>query len=221
MNALTHLLLSTMSMLLFVLPVRATESQEFKLTVVKGTVETDGASGFQKTAEGAVLKAGQTIRTSAGSTAVVKYPNGSLVKLNANSSTKLISISRIDLMRGALFAHIAKEDHPHFEVRTKTVVAGVRGTELFTSYGGGKSRDDGWLCVHEGEVEVKPEGNLEPVVVKAGFGIVFKPGQKIAPPDKFEWTEHLNWNMDSASGDVTDKTSIDSMYKDILKHNYD
>jgi ferric-dicitrate binding protein FerR (iron transport regulator) len=199
----------------------ATFADDVKIATIQGKVETDLGSGFQVAHEGDSLKEGQSIRTGADSLVILSYANGTKLKLNALTKITTHAQRGLDLIAGAVFAHVNKESHSHFYVKTPTAVAGVRGTEFFTAYGSGKQASDGWLCVNEGEVEVKPSEGTEPVLVKAGFGIVVEPGKKIEPPKKYDWTTHLNWNMDPSAGDVKDKTSMDSMYRNPLKHNYD
>lgn len=200
-------------------------NDQFMIYAMKGKAEVDSGSGYQPTKIGAMLNVGAKVRTLAESTAIVICPDRSVLKLNASTETVLEKPTEIHLNVGALFAKVQKSDHPvkepHFIVRTPTAVAGVRGTEFFTSYSGG-SKQDGWLCVHEGEVEVAPKSaGLKPVSVKAGFGIVFEPDKQIAPPQQYKWTEGLNWNMDSSAGEIMDQTTPENLYKDFLRHNYD
>lgn len=193
-------------------------AQQFFLNTSKGFVEVGDGTTFKKARVGDLMKLGQTIRTAADSTAIVVYPDKSILKLNPNTTITLATETQAELKSGAVFAKVPKLDHPHFTIKTPTAVAGVRGTQFFTTYG---DNNDGWLCVKEGAVEVTPIGNLKPVVVKEGLGIVFKPGKEIAAPEKYKWTEGLNWNMDEKSGDIMDKTSPKSVYKSFLKYNYD
>lgn len=206
-------------LLLFFLSIGA-QGQVIKVVAVKGVVEAESSSGFHAVAEGSPLSDGQVIQTHGDSTVLLAYPNGTRLKLNADTKISLHVQSGIDLLRGAVFAHVNKENHPHFIVKTTSAAAGVRGTDFFTTFDDDKNKD-GWLCVKSGEVEVKPVNGSEAVLVKEGFGIVIKPGKNIDPPKQYEWTKHLNWNMDAESGDIVDKTSTKSIYNNLLKHNYD
>jgi ferric-dicitrate binding protein FerR (iron transport regulator) len=200
-------------LLFFTWPVFA---EDIHVSMAKGTVEVDSGSGFHRAAPNQALKPENSVRTLAASTAIITYPNGTALKLNASSSITIHEQKGIDLHLGAVFAHVNKESHPHFFVKTRAAIAGVRGTDFFTSVGNA----DGWLCVKDGEVEVKG-ADAAPVIVGAGFGIVIEQGKKIAPPKEYAWTKKLNWNMDPGAGDITDKTSPDSVYNNPLKHNYD
>lgn len=95
---------------------------------------------------------------------------------------------------------------------------GVRGTELFASYGTGK---DVWMCVNEGIVSVRSKKEKKGTLVKAGEGVVVKKGKWTSKPKPLAWTKKLNWNMDPASGDVVNKVSIESAYSDLLDEDYD
>lgn len=197
-------------------------SETMRLTVSDGLVESGTKEGsLTKSAVGTELKDGDTVRTGKNSTAVISYASGTKLKMNAESKMIVHAEKGIDLVLGAVFAHVQKKPDQHFVVRTKSAVCGVRGTDFFTAYGSGDKHQDGWMCVKEGTVEVTPVEGGDRTVVEAGFGITFQPKKKIAPPKKFEWTENLNWNMDPASGDVRDKTSMDEMYNNLLRHNYD
>ena len=41
----------------------------------------------------------------------------------------------------------------------------------------------------------------------------------MTPPQKYGWTESLNWNMNPDAGELIDRTRID--YQDLLKQDYD
>ena len=127
--------------------------------------------------------------------------------------------------KGSLFAKIRKNvgkdtSKGQFRIQTKSAVAGVRGTEFFTSYG--TKANDVWLCVNEGLVEVKPADGQKgkSVLVKEGEGIAVT-GKGISKPRPLPWTKNLNWDMDPKSKDLVNKVDIESAYTDLLDQDYD
>lgn len=194
----------------------ATFAQSVSVGAIKGAVEAKAADGqFSALKIGSTIADGQTIRTGKDALAVLIFPDESRVKLK-DQTELVVRVPKeddkygIELIKGALFALAKKRPNQKFYVKTPVGVAGVRGTQFFTSYD-----KNLWMCVQEGEVEIKGDG--EPVNVAAGFGVVVEKGKKIAPPKQYAWTKKLNWNMDSEKGDLTDKTTIDD-YNPLKKH---
>jgi hypothetical protein len=173
---------------------------------------------------GAKLKNGDTLKTGADSMVVLLFADGTRLKFKDKSEAKIEGESKapgpsgVNLAAGALFALIPKQDKPHFEVRTRAAVAGVRGTEFFASTG---AHDAFWLCVEDGAVNVTPSGSDKPLVVPKGLGVLVEAGKTPEPPKPYAWTKKLNWNMDPDKGDVTDHTDIGSEYKSLLHNKYD
>ncbi len=198
------------------------------VTAVKGSVQTKKAGELVALKIGDKIAEAQSVQTGAASTAVLVYPDGSRIKLKENSEVVVHLVDTpqekvgANLIIGALFAAVTKKKEPHFFVKTPTAVAGVRGTDFFTSFDNKENTPNLWLCVHEGSVEVVPLDSRPAIVVKEGLGIVVRADQKIDEPKPYEWTKQLNWNMDPAAGDVEDNSQFDSQkYKDLLKYKYD
>jgi len=190
------------------------------------TVESRGAGRLAKSGE--TLADGDSISTGEKATAVVELADGSRLKLRESGRLALKlpgprePSTEILLSLGSVFAKVAKQLHgAEFRVRTPSAVAAVRGTQFFTAYGRehGKARDL-WVCVNEGAVEVETKTSKAPVRVPAGKGVLIKSGLDTTKPQAYDWTKKLNWNMDPAGGDVSDKTNLDAAYSDLLDQDY-
>ena len=117
-------------------------------------------------AVGMELRAGDSVRTGAGSRALVKLSEGSTVKLGENGS---LLISEINPESGGFFKAamrvaegafrfttdlLQKARRREVSIRVATVTAGIRGTDLW-----GKSAGDRQtVCLIEGAIEVGAEG---------------------------------------------------------------
>ena len=127
-------------------------------------VERDGRRA--PLAVGTELKSGDAIRTGAGSRALVKLAEGSLVKLGENGA---LQISEINPQHDGFFKAalrvaegafrfttdvLAKARRREVNISVATVTAGIRGTDLW-----GKSAPDRQIvCLIEGRIEVGAEG---------------------------------------------------------------
>lgn len=170
---------------------------------------------------------GETVKTGPKSSAIIEYPDGSRVKLRADSVLKLVvpgDPSGLEgglLTLGGVFARVAKGATGHFKMRTPSAVASVRGTEFFTAYGRpGEGGKDLWVCVGKGAIDLSADDSKEPIVVKEGEGVLLPGGRKTTKAQRYEWTKSLNWAMDSSEGDMTDSTNLDSAYGDLRDHDY-
>ena len=170
------------------------------------------------------LHGGDVLYTGKDSLMLVFLNNGSTHKMGENSKLKLSgegSPTILEIISGSLFSLFKKKKRKgaQYKIKTKTMVAGVRGTQFVTSYGRNKNPDDNWLCVNEGEVEVSLIGRKGLTSVKAGEGIsVSKKG--VSSPKPLPWTKKLNWSMDPKS-DLVNKVNIESAYTDLLDVDYD
>lgn len=145
--------------------------------------------------------------------AVIALPDGSRLKLRG--STRVVvalpgpksSATEVFLSFGSVFAKVTKRlSGQKFNLRTRSAVAAVRGTEFFTAYGKSKTPDL-WVCVNEGAVELKTKKSKEGMLVPAGMGVLIKGGLELTEPKVIAWTKGLNWNMDPEKGEIEDKTT--------------
>ena len=208
-----------------------------KLIYAKGNVEVLSKNSkskmFQKIKKGAALEIGDIVRTRKGALAILSLDGGSKLKLNPDSAVTIKNTQKnneeVFLNKGSAFINVlksklTKDAKPKFNLKTKTVSMGVRGTSFFASYGKQqkkKVRKDVWMCVNEGLVEVKNISSGQKVNVKAGEGIKVDKGDKISDPKPLAWTQKLNWNMDESKGDLDNKVSIEDAYSDPLDQDYD
>ncbi len=108
--------------------------------------------------EGDLVPDGTTLHTSAGEVVRVGYSNGTQVTLGGDTEARMDEESGVplwDLVKGIFAAKVEKkvpasEDH-RFLVKTKTAVAGVRGTQFYV-----EQNDASESSIHtmEGVVEV-------------------------------------------------------------------
>lgn len=192
-----------------------------------GKTTLTGKAGTRAAKKGDPVADGETLKTGAKSAAIVEYPDGSRVKLRADSSFKLAVPSEAGGVKGGLlniggaFARVMKGKPGHFLLRTPTAVASVRGTEFFAAYGrhGDEGRDL-WVCVGKGAIDLSADGTPRPMVVKEGEGVLLPGGRKTTKAQRYEWTKTLNWAMDPAEGNTADATDLDSAYADLRDQDY-
>ena len=191
----------------------------------KGTLST--RTGTRPAKAGDPVADGETFKTGPQSSAIVEYPDGSRVKLRAESTFKLsvpAEPSGIEgglLTLGGIFARVAKGPAGHFQMKTPTAVAAVRGTEFFTAYGRpGAGGRDLWVCVGRGAITLSAVGSPEPMLVKEGEGVLLPGGRRTTKAQRYEWTKSLNWSMDPDAGDTSDTTNLDSAYSDLRDQDY-
>lgn len=199
---------------------------------IDGTVWIDRAGDVRARVPadfGATLEPGDVVATGPDGVAVVRLNDRSSMKLRENTSVRIDDVGQaaaVSLRSGGLFARVTRSAGATaagaFQVRTPTVVAGVRGTKFFVAYGRTiEDEPDLWLCVDEGIVEVAVVGAGDPTLVEAGQGVNVLAGTRITDPRFYRWTTELNWNFDAAAGDVRDTTNLDGAYADLLDQDYD
>ncbi len=194
-----------------------------QVIALKGNVKYKNQDGqFVGLKENQTFKTQATFRTGRKSLVLLKLTNGSRVKLNAQTtlSVKDQIEAEVDLSQGSVFVKFNKEKGKSFRLKTRTAVAGVRGTEFFTSYGSNENGDDVWLCVNEGVVRVENLNTKSVKNVKQGEGVGIPSGKETTDPKPLAWTKKLNWNMDSDS-DLENTVSIEAAYTDLLDEDYD
>ncbi len=114
---------------------------------------------------GMELRAGDQIFTGAGSRALVRLAEGSVVKLGENGTLRFTQIDRsqeifkaaLGVLQGAFrFTTdlIGKNRKREVDIRVAQVTAGIRGTDL---WGRGR-KDNEVVCLIEGEIQVGAEG---------------------------------------------------------------
>jgi len=114
---------------------------------------------------GMELRAGDQIFTGAGSRALVRLAEGSVVKLGENGTLRFTQIDRSqEIFRAALGVLqgafrfttelVGQKRKREVDIRVAQVTAGIRGTDL---WGRGR-KDNEVVCLIEGEIQVGAEG---------------------------------------------------------------
>lgn len=219
---------AVISMMIITVP---RDARTATLTFSLGDVKVQRASSLQTGQPGMTINTGDTVITGERSLAIIAFSRGSQVKLRHNTRLRIAGEMEagkespsLFLQSGSVFSKILKRNPGEgYRVHTNTVVASVRGTEFFFSFGKGEnSSRDLWLCVNSGKVLVSDiAGRQAPVTVAEGQGILINRGTGITPPREYPWTRNLNWNMDPDRGPVVDDTDLNSAYTDLLNQDYD
>ena len=214
---------------LFVSPVSFAGDPLGTIKALKGSAEIVKGKSKTPLKKGDAVKDGDLVATGKKSALVIQLNDKSVIKLGSRSRLRIKpprSQSGLELVLGEMFSRVRKaatdKDGPKgtFKVRTKSAVAGVRGTEFYTSYGKKENPDDIWLCVNEGEVEVTKLKGKKAVTVKAGEGISVTAKKGISDPKPLAWTKKLNWNMNPEK-ELENTVDIESAYTDLLDQDYD
>jgi hypothetical protein len=145
-------------------------------------------------AAGESLKAGEPVRTSAGSRAVLELADGTRVEMRERSQVSLVGTHdgvRINLDRGSVIVEAAKQRNGHLYVGTNDCTVSVVGTVFAVSTGVKGSR----VSVLEGEVHVAQATQAEQAIY---------PGQQItttqaltATPiqDEISWSGNIDTHL--------------------------
>lgn len=157
------------------------------------------------------VQSGDTIKVYRPGLLVLKSPQETLKIMHDTVITPIETKegTLIDLARGAMVSKVVKKN---FQIKTPNAVFGVRGTQFFVAATG---KDDSWMCVNEGVVNVQK--NKASVDVPKGLGVFVDP-KSISKPKPYEWTKGINWKMDSAEGDLDHKINLNY---DLLENFYD
>ena len=114
---------------------------------------------------GMELRAGDQVFTGAGSRAVVRLAEGSIVKLGENGTLRFTQIDRsqeifkaaLGVLQGAFrftTELVGQKRKREVDIRVANVTAGIRGTDL---WGRGR-KDNEVVCLIEGEIQVGADG---------------------------------------------------------------
>lgn len=124
-----------------VLAEQSAEAKDMRLEATEGTVTLKNSSGKSLSVrEGMKLYSGYTLKTSAKSYAYVTLDSSKVVKLDANSEVEVRKDgSKLELLvsAGELFFNVTSPlaDDETMNIRTSTMVTGIRGTSGYVSSG--------------------------------------------------------------------------------------
>lgn len=214
-----------LSACMFLLTAASIFSQTGKISYLEGDVTVKRESKVIFADFGMSLMEGDTLITGMDSLAILNLDKGGVVKLREDTILTLKGLgdkTSLKLNHGGVFAKVKKLAGWDFSISTKSVIAGVRGTEFFMAFGRKiDETNDVWLCVNEGTVNVSVPEKKQSVLVNQGEGINIIAGKKLTDPRYFKWTDGLNWNTDPALGDVKDVTDLNGAYSDLLDQDYE
>ncbi len=164
------------------------------------------------------------IKTHHNAIVIIKLHFGATIKLNANS--ELIIDQTADrlqpiLNKGSSFLRIFKDKlkNKKFNLKVQNVAMGVRGTEFFVDVE--NKKDNIWMCVNEGVVEVILDNEKKGTLVRKGMGVKISHNKSVTPPKFLPWTKKLNWNQDPEKGLLKNSMDIKKAYYDPLELDYD
>jgi tetratricopeptide (TPR) repeat protein len=145
------------------------------------TVRRSASTAYVPATKGMTLAPGDIVRTGPNAGAVILFPDGSSIKLRANSALIIPVIraggpARVQLEQGQLYARIMRGREARFEAG-RTAVAGVRGTEFDLQLAADQTAT---LTVVEGEVDFRNDQGA--VLVATSQQSVARPGQAPTPP---------------------------------------
>lgn len=188
---------------------------------IKGDVKINNKKAKTKQ----VFNFGDTFTTSKSSLAIISIDNKSILKLKQNTKLTIekpiindVTQNIFSLAKGEIFLNAKNTKKDKYQVKTRTAVFGVRGTEFFVSESGDKNNT--WMCVNEGQVSVSIKGKTQEVLVNAGQGVVVN-SNKLPKVKNYAWTKKLNWKMSGDYEELKDETDIQNINYDIQNFDYD
>jgi tetratricopeptide (TPR) repeat protein len=171
------------------------------------TVRRSGAEAALPAARGARLATGDVIRTGPRSRATLLLPDGTEVRVNANTVLLIREpapaggfLARLRLTIGEIWARVTRGRR--MAIETPTAIAGVRGTELDLAV-----VEDGaaTLTVVEGEVRFFNEQGA--VLVRDGGQSLARPGRAPTPPVTVNVPFLVEWTDDAPPADLPLETT--------------
>ena len=158
---------------------------------IDGSLQLVARNSTQSLEPEAQIRSRQVLRTAAGSGAMIRMVDGSLVEMNERSELELRASRRgttIDLARGNIIVHAADQGGKQLFVATNDCLVAVKGTIFAVDHGLKGSR----VSVIEGAVEVR-EGSSSAYL---------RPGDQITTGNRLRRVpleEHIAWSRDAAT----------------------
>lgn len=194
------------------------DTQQINLTflrvVGKVSVEKDGKSEEAK--EGATIDKFATVKTEAGSVAIIAYGKDYASKIKLGEKTSL-DISKVELnlpeQKEGIFIQLLAGDillkifnpskQKTLRIKTKTVTMGIRGTTFFVR----ANENDSVLLVKEGAVEMESDEKRNTAFVYTDKGFVIDSNGEAKPVDLN--TYNVNWDVEKAEIEKKEVVKID------------
>jgi hypothetical protein len=143
---------------------------------------------------GDALKAGESIRTAAGTRAVVELGDGTRIEMRERSQLSLAGTHdgiRINLDRGSVIVEAAKQRGGHLYVATDDCTVSVVGTVFAVSTGVKGSR----VSVLEGEVHVTQTSSREKAVYPGQQVTTTSSVDGVSIEQEISWSGNLNTHL--------------------------
>jgi hypothetical protein len=166
---------------------QASLAAPMKVTVskVQGTVQVQDGAAWKTLKDGDTVKSGAEVKTGAGSSCLLKWAGGNVVKVGPMSNLTVTAEksgadekSKVDLKNGKVSAHAKKlgTGGSSFNVSTPTAVAGVRGTDIIAEIAAGNVS----FGVSDGQLEMSVGGKT--FVLEDGFLLKVDPEGGFSEP---------------------------------------
>jgi FecR protein/Protein of unknown function (DUF3352)/Putative zinc-finger len=143
---------------------------------------------------GDTLKAGEPIRTAAGSRAIVELGDGTRIEMRERSQLSLTGThdgTRINLDRGSVIVEAAKQRNGHLYVTTEDCTVSVVGTVFAVSTGVKGSR----VSVLEGEVHVAQTASAEKALYPGQQATTSPRLGKVSIEQEISWSRNLDTHL--------------------------
>src|SRR5262245_9843410 len=140
---------------------------------------------------GDALKAGEPVRTAAGSRAIIELADGTRIEMRERSQLSLSGTYdgvRINLARGSVIVEAAKQRNGHLYVGTEDCTVSVVGTVFAVSTGVKGSR----VSVLEGEVKVAQSSSAEQAVHPGEQMTTTASLTPVSIQDEISWSRNLD-----------------------------
>jgi hypothetical protein len=167
------------------------------ITLVEGQAEVVPAGSTTPTPARPNMRVlpGSTVRTKANGRVELQFDDRSLLRLDHNTEVQILSGPQqrgVMVTLGNIWAKVQSIfGASKFQVKTPTVVAGVRGTILRAEV----SDQEAAIAVDEGEVEVTPTDGDQPVIVRQNQQVRVPRGKRDLRPGAFDPEARPKWEF--------------------------
>jgi hypothetical protein len=180
------------------------------LSILSGNVEiyAPRSNLSQKGTDGMTLDTGDRVKTLSDSSALLTFFDGSTLKLEPNTEIEIekLNISQekqsitviIKQLFGNTWSHVAKMANPHYEIKTPSAVALVRGTQFLTEVD-----DLGATKVLTAEGLVSVSAQEKEIFLPAGQQTEVEPGTPPSEPRTVDVSKYIK-NFNSSSSKTSD-----------------
>ncbi|MBK25671.1 MAG: hypothetical protein CME70_16860 [Halobacteriovorax sp.] len=190
------------------------------LFFTRGKVYLSSEGGlFGEVKKGHEIAEGDIIRTKDNSLAIVRFPDKSTMRIDHNSEIEIEKVvenvegeslgSSDIILRGgrAVIDVINKSRAPVFNVKTRSVAIGVRGTRFMAGLDPESNHMD--LAVDRGEVEISHKEKPDMAdAIEAGHSIHLENGSEFNQPQQHDWISKFNFNANDRDVDHSQMNKV-------------